>query len=121
MNTPETDAKTETPALVETSTLGAKGPENIPTVCFLCTNKIKHADVVLLGHSDTDVDIAVHPNCLLPGVNDHIKDLKLIHVHVEKGQRISPAKMIVVKKTMKAIWKAITVANARKQQEKANG
>lgn len=99
MSTPATDAKP------------------LPTTCVLCTKALKHADVVLIGHSDTNEEIAVHPNCLMPGVNDKIKDLKVVHVHVEPGKRISPAKQLVVRKTIKAIYKAIAMANAKRQQE----
>lgn len=124
MSTPTTDVPeataAEAPALQESTAPDAKTPANIPTTCFLCTKAIKHAEVVLLGHSDTDADIAVHPNCLMPGVNDHIKDLRLIHVHIEKGKAISLAKQIVVKKNIKAIYKAIALANHRKQAKKAS-
>lgn len=120
MSTPATDTPAEAPALQESTAPDAKTPAIIPTTCFLCTKDIKHAEVVLLGHSDTDADIAVHPNCLIPGVNDKIKDLKLIHVHIEKGRAISPAKQIIVKKNIKAIYKAIAIANARRAQQKAH-
>ena len=107
-----TDTMAPTPVAEVTPT-----PFVPPTVCFSCERDLKHADVVMLGLSVADASIAIHPHCLKPGKNEFVKSLSQVHVHVEPGRPISPAKTIVVRKKIKEIFKAAAIANERKKQE----
>ena len=89
----------------------------VSTTCHLCEKAIKHADVILIGHASDDKTISVHPACLTAGKNPKVKDLDGVHVYTEKGKAISPAKLLVVKKRIKEIYKAIAIANERRKQE----
>lgn len=92
----------------------------IPISCFLCETELKHTDVILLGLSSDDKDIAMHPRCLRP---EHIVKLKVINqvnVHLEEGKAVSSAKAFIIKKHLKKIYKEAAIANEIKKQKKQN-
>lgn len=112
MSTPTTDApQSETPAETPVVDLTVSAADS----CSICTRALKHCDVVLLGKNKEDQNITVHPECL---TNDSpVKSLNMIHVHVAEGKTVSPAKRLVIQKRIKALYKAIAIANAKRAAE----
>lgn len=98
------------------STPSSDAPVTVPS-CLLCEKPLETADVVLVGKSTEDKDISVHPQCLGGERDKLIKQLIHVHVHVAPGERVTPAKQIVVKKRAKEIFKALALANHKKRQQ----
>lgn len=103
MSTPSTDAP-------------ATDPVAVPA-CLLCEKPLETADVVMVGKSTEDKNITVHPQCLGGERDKLIKQLIHVHVHVTPGERVSPAKQIVVKRRVKEIFKALAAASHKKRQQ----
>lgn len=111
MSTPASDV----PQTQDIAVQPAPTPVVASKVCSICSHDLKHCDVVLLGKNKEDQDITVHPECLTK--DSPVKSLNMIHVHVTEGKTVSPAKKIVIQKRIKALYKAIAIANAKKAQE----
>lgn len=95
----------------------AQTPEGVvpSTSCNLCNQPLKHGAVTMLGKTSEDKDITIHPECLTK--NSDVKSLNHIHIHLEEGKQVSSAKRLVIQKKVKALYKAIAIANAKKAQE----
>lgn len=114
MVTQTTDSKDP---VLETKVAEVAASLTAKDTCIGC-NKIKHGDVIFSGKTTEGQAIFVHPECLGSGLN--IKSVDKANVFVEAGKVISPARGIVIKKRLKAIHKAIAIANYKKQQEAGN-
>jgi hypothetical protein len=105
--TPDVSSITETPV---------KSPAITPSnTCALCGQQFKHGAVTMLGKNNANSDITIHPECLSKGSD--VKSLDLIHVHLDPGKQVSPARQLVIRKRVKALYKAVAIANAKKAQE----
>lgn len=91
--------------------------EQWKSLCSLCNRPLEHCDVTIIGTNKKDENIVFHPHCLREGSD--IKAMNQIYVHVEKGQRISSAKKLIIQKRYRAIIRNVQKANAIKQQQEA--
>lgn len=99
-----------------------KSTDTIPEIlatplktCSLCNQTLKHGAVTMLGKNREDQDIVIHPECMTK--NSNIKVLSNIHVHLDEGKKVSSAKKLVIQKRLKALYKAIAIANAKQEQK----